>query len=184
MLQSNQVLSFFRAYERGDWSQRELAEFYRVEDALTKSGVGISTDRGLTDEGDIFAAEPAQHAARGLAVETGLVVERVGADHPAPHAGASAPSVGSTGCSAADASRRVGRRHESGGRHGAAHAHVVEAHARHILFREESRYPGYYYRGDHMKLDDANWHCFTLSRYDRDTGKWAMKKAPVYHIID
>ena len=52
MLQSNQVLSFFRASERGDWSQRELEEFYRVEDALTKSGVGISTDRGLTDEGE------------------------------------------------------------------------------------------------------------------------------------
>ena len=52
MLQSNQVLSFFRACERGDWSQRELAEFYRVEDALTKSGVVISTDRGLTDEGE------------------------------------------------------------------------------------------------------------------------------------
>src|SRR6476620_8023619 len=52
MLQSNQVLSFFRASERGDWNQRELAEFYRVEDALTKSAVGISTDRGLTDEGE------------------------------------------------------------------------------------------------------------------------------------
>ncbi|MGY8661326.1 hypothetical protein Q3C01_03010 [Bradyrhizobium sp. UFLA05-109] len=52
MLQSNQVLTFFRAYERGDWSQPELAEFYRVEAALTKSGVGISTDRGLTDEGE------------------------------------------------------------------------------------------------------------------------------------
>ena len=52
MLQSNQVLSFFQASQRGDWNQRELAEFYRVEDALTKSGVGISTDRGLTDEGD------------------------------------------------------------------------------------------------------------------------------------
>jgi adenylylsulfate reductase, subunit A len=43
---------------------------------------------------------------------------------------------------------------------------------------------GYYYRGDHMKLDDANWHCFTLSQYDRHTGKWAMEKAPVYHIVD
>ena len=52
MLQSNQILSLFRAYERGDWSQRELQEFYRVEGALTKSGVGISTDRGLTDEDD------------------------------------------------------------------------------------------------------------------------------------
>src|SRR6516225_2882185 len=52
MLQSNKVLSFIRACERGDWSQPELAEFYRVEDALTKSGVGISADRGLTDEGE------------------------------------------------------------------------------------------------------------------------------------
>jgi adenylylsulfate reductase subunit A len=54
----------------------------------------------------------------------------------------------------------------------------------HTLFREETRWPGYYYRGDHMKLDDANWHCFTLSHYDRRTGKFAMEKAPVYHIID
>jgi len=54
----------------------------------------------------------------------------------------------------------------------------------HTLFREETRWPGYYYRGDHMKLDDDNWHCFTLSQYDRNTGEWAMEKAPVYHIID
>jgi len=52
------------------------------------------------------------------------------------------------------------------------------------MFREETRWPGYYYRGDHMKLDDDNWHCFTLSRYDHNTGEWAMEKAPVYHIID
>ena len=54
----------------------------------------------------------------------------------------------------------------------------------HTLFREETRWPGYYYRGDHMKLDDDNWHCFTLSRYDRESGEWEMEKAPVYHIID
>ena len=59
-----------------------------------------------------------------------------------------------------------------------------ESVTRHTLFREETRWPGYYYRGDHMKLDDENWHCFTLSRYDRETGEWAMEKAPVYHIID
>jgi adenylylsulfate reductase subunit A len=35
-----------------------------------------------------------------------------------------------------------------------------------------------------MKLDDQNWHCFTLSRYDRNTGSWTMGKAPVHHIID
>ena len=54
----------------------------------------------------------------------------------------------------------------------------------HTLFREETRWPGYYYRGDHMKLDDKDWHCFTLSQYDRESGEWEMEKAPVYHIID
>jgi adenylylsulfate reductase, subunit A len=59
-----------------------------------------------------------------------------------------------------------------------------ESVTRHTLFRQETRWPGYYYRGDHMKLDDANWHCFTLSRYDRNSGEWQMEKAPVHHIID
>jgi adenylylsulfate reductase subunit A len=59
-----------------------------------------------------------------------------------------------------------------------------ESVTHHTLFRKETRWPGYYYRGDHMKLDDKDWHCFTLSRYDRHTGKWAMEKAPVHHIID
>jgi adenylylsulfate reductase subunit A len=58
-----------------------------------------------------------------------------------------------------------------------------ESVMQHTLFRTETRWPGYYYRGDHMKLDDQNWHCFTLSRYDADTGKWTMEKAPVYHIV-
>ena len=56
--------------------------------------------------------------------------------------------------------------------------------AQHTLFREETRWPGYYYRGDHMKLDDENWHCLTLSRRDPQTGEWAMEKAPVYHLVD
>ena len=59
-----------------------------------------------------------------------------------------------------------------------------ECVTQHTLFRTETRWPGYYYRADHPKLDDEDWHCFTLSRYDRETGKWAMEKAPVYHIID
>jgi adenylylsulfate reductase, subunit A len=35
-----------------------------------------------------------------------------------------------------------------------------------------------------MKLDDEDWHCFTLSRHDRKSGARTMEKAPVYHIID
>jgi hypothetical protein len=27
-------------------------------------------------------------------------------------------------------------------------------------------------------------HCFTPSRYHRNTGEWTMEKAPVHHIID
>ena len=51
----------------------------------------------------------------------------------------------------------------------------------HTLFRKETRWPGYYYRGDFMKLDDENWHALTLAaiRIRR-----AMEKAPVYHIVD
>jgi adenylylsulfate reductase subunit A len=61
---------------------------------------------------------------------------------------------------------------------------AADSVTRHTLFREETRWPGHYYRGDFMKLDDKNWHCFTLSRYDRATGKFTMEKAPVYHIVD
>jgi adenylylsulfate reductase subunit A len=56
--------------------------------------------------------------------------------------------------------------------------------AQHTLFREETRWPGYYYRGDHMKLDDENWHCMTLSQRDQETGEWTLEKAPVYHLVD
>jgi adenylylsulfate reductase subunit A len=51
-----------------------------------------------------------------------------------------------------------------------------ESVTQHTLYREETRWPGYYYRGNHVKLDDANWRCFTLSRYDCNTGKSAMGK--------
>ena len=59
-----------------------------------------------------------------------------------------------------------------------------ESVTQHTLFRQETRWPGYYYRADHPKLDDQDWHCFTVSQYDRDSGTWAMEKAPVYHIVD
>jgi adenylylsulfate reductase subunit A len=58
-----------------------------------------------------------------------------------------------------------------------------EAVARHTLFRQETRWPGYYYRADHPKLDDDEWHVFTGSRYDARTGEWRMSKLPVHHII-
>ncbi len=50
------------------------------------------------------------------------------------------------------------------------------AHMKHIQFREETRYPGYYYRADHRAIDDDSWKCFVNSRYDRATGTWKLKK--------
>jgi adenylylsulfate reductase subunit A len=60
---------------------------------------------------------------------------------------------------------------------------TVEAHVRHILFREESRYPGFYYRADYPGTDDANWFCYTNSKYDPATGEWTCKKEPYIKII-
>ncbi|HEC91360.1 MAG TPA: adenylyl-sulfate reductase subunit alpha, partial [Alphaproteobacteria bacterium] len=40
---------------------------------------------------------------------------------------------------------------------------TAEAHLRHILFREETRYPGFFYRTDFPELNDADWKCFVNS---------------------
>ncbi|MDA7972839.1 MAG: hypothetical protein MPK10_09820, partial [Gammaproteobacteria bacterium] len=53
---------------------------------------------------------------------------------------------------------------------------AAEAHMKHIQFREESRYPGYYYRADFKAINDDDWKCFVNSRYDRSSGEWEMKK--------
>ena len=60
----------------------------------------------------------------------------------------------------------------------------AECHVRHVLFREETRWPGYYYRPDHAKLDDANWKVFVNSRYDAETGEWQMSRKPYIQVID
>src|SRR5262245_26922342 len=53
MTQSGRVLSFLGARRSSnDWTQQELAEFYRVESALLQNGLLVVTERGLSDEGD------------------------------------------------------------------------------------------------------------------------------------
>jgi adenylylsulfate reductase subunit A len=60
---------------------------------------------------------------------------------------------------------------------------AAEAHMKHIQFRRESRYPGYYYRADYMNLDDDNWKCFVNSTYDRNTGQWSLKKVRYKQLV-
>jgi adenylylsulfate reductase subunit A len=57
----------------------------------------------------------------------------------------------------------------------------AEVHVRTILFREETRWPGYYMRNDFAKLDEANWKVFVNATYKN--GQWEMKKVPVLSIV-
>jgi hypothetical protein len=53
MHHSASVLPFLRLRKpKEDWTQRELAEFYRVEGALVQAGMAVWTDRGVSDEGE------------------------------------------------------------------------------------------------------------------------------------
>ena len=60
---------------------------------------------------------------------------------------------------------------------------AAEAHMKHIQFREETRYPGYYYRADFRDLDDQNWKVFVNSTYDRKTRQWSLRKVPYVQLI-
>jgi adenylylsulfate reductase, subunit A len=55
----------------------------------------------------------------------------------------------------------------------------AEAHVRSILFRQETRWPGYYFRADKPGLDEANWKVFVNCKMDPATETWEMKKVPV-----
>jgi adenylylsulfate reductase subunit A len=60
---------------------------------------------------------------------------------------------------------------------------TVRLHMQHIQFRQESRYPGFYYRADCMGLDDSKWKCFVNSKYDMKKGETLIFKKPYYQII-
>jgi len=58
-----------------------------------------------------------------------------------------------------------------------------EAHVRSILFREETRWPGYYFRSDTPAIDNEHWLAFCNCVYHKDTGEWEMKKRPVKYLM-
>jgi adenylylsulfate reductase subunit A len=58
----------------------------------------------------------------------------------------------------------------------------AEAHIRSILFREETRWPGYYFRADKPKMDDKNWKCFVNCTWDRKTGEWKLAKKDIWTL--
>ncbi|NLW81887.1 MAG: adenylyl-sulfate reductase subunit alpha [Desulfovibrionales bacterium] len=60
---------------------------------------------------------------------------------------------------------------------------TVRLHMQHIRFRQESRYPGFYYRADFMGLDDSKWKCFVNSKFNPATGETVIFKKNYYQII-
>ena len=60
----------------------------------------------------------------------------------------------------------------------------ADAHMRSILFREETRWPGYYFRTDKPSMDNKNWRAFCNCVYNKDTGQWKMMKKPVKYLTE
>jgi adenylylsulfate reductase subunit A len=62
---------------------------------------------------------------------------------------------------------------------------IAEAHTRHKLFREETRWPGYYYRSDFPKMDEDKWgKVFVNSVYDAEKDEFTMLTRPIIHLVD
>lgn len=59
---------------------------------------------------------------------------------------------------------------------------IAESHLRHVMFREESRWPGYYYRADFPDMNEADWKVFVNSVWNPKTGEYTMKKVPVVNL--
>jgi len=62
---------------------------------------------------------------------------------------------------------------------------IGEAHTRHKLFREETRWPGYYYRVDFKTMDEEKWGgVFVNSVYDAEKDEFKMLTRPKYKLVD
>ena len=59
----------------------------------------------------------------------------------------------------------------------------AEVHIRTILFREETRWPGYYFRADFPTMKD-DWKCFANATYHLDKNEWEMNKRDILSFID
>jgi len=60
---------------------------------------------------------------------------------------------------------------------------IAESHVRTVMFREETRWPGYYFRSDAPKMDEENWYCFVNCKWDPATGQWDVFKKPIIRLF-
>jgi len=58
----------------------------------------------------------------------------------------------------------------------------AEAHIHTMLFREETRWPGYYFRTDYPQINQE-WKCFVNCCFDHDSGKWNLMKKDIIDLV-
>ena len=59
----------------------------------------------------------------------------------------------------------------------------AEAHVRTMLFRDETRWPGYYVRADKPQMNEEKWHVFANCKHDPQNNTWEMIARPILHIF-
>jgi len=59
----------------------------------------------------------------------------------------------------------------------------ADAHVRSLMFREETRWPGYYFRADFPDLNENEWKCFVNSKYNPETGEWSVFKKELIELV-
>ena len=57
----------------------------------------------------------------------------------------------------------------------------AESHLRTMLFRDETRWPGYYFRTDYPKMKEE-WKAFANCKWSPDTGEWEMIKRDIKEL--
>ncbi|MCL5268914.1 MAG: adenylyl-sulfate reductase subunit alpha [Bacteroidetes bacterium] len=60
----------------------------------------------------------------------------------------------------------------------------AEAHVRAILFREETRWPGYYFRSDKPSMDEKDWKVFVNMKWLPKENKWEVFSRPIISIVN
>ena len=59
----------------------------------------------------------------------------------------------------------------------------AEAHIRAILFREETRWPGYYFRTDTPQMNEDKWKVFVNMKWIPKEDKWEVFSRPIISIV-
>jgi len=59
----------------------------------------------------------------------------------------------------------------------------AESHIRTMLFREETRWPGYYLRTDFPEMKE-DWRCFANCRWDPANNSWNLEKKEIIDLVE